>query len=361
MSRELSWRDGMVVLKLLRLLFRLKPRIVHTHKAKAGAAGRVAAQLYRWLTPSAILLRPRDCQIVHTYHGHIFHSYYGAAKTKLFITIERALARICTDRIITISEQQRSEIVGRFRVGRMTQAEVVPLGIDLDATNGGSQQLRKDFGLTQNDFLIGIVGRLCEVKNHSLMIAAAKLLKTGGFGGKIIVLGDGHLRGDLERKATSLHLDDTVIFAGFREDILSLYAGLDLVILTSLNEGTPLTLIEALGCGRAVAATEVGGVVDIMGRFRESKQGFKIWDHGITAKSGDAEGLSNGIRFLADNAELRIEMGELGSKFVRSRMSKERLISDIEKLYTVLISNSRVPSALNRQGLSHSERGTGEV
>src|SRR5262245_22504718 len=110
MSRELSPRDVVVIFKILRELFRLKPHIVHTHKAKAGAAGRVAAMIYKWLTPSALRLRPRKLGVVHTYHGHVFHSYYGAAMTKLLIAIERALARLCADRIIAISEQQRDEI-----------------------------------------------------------------------------------------------------------------------------------------------------------------------------------------------------------------------------------------------------------
>src|SRR5215471_5788830 len=131
MSRELSLRDTVVIAKLLCIFWKLRPDIVHTHKAKAGAAGRVAATLYKWLTPSALWLRPRRCRVVHTYHGHIFHGYYGRAKTRLFLGIERAMARFCTDRIIAISPQQRAEINGRFKIGRADQYQVIPLGIDL--------------------------------------------------------------------------------------------------------------------------------------------------------------------------------------------------------------------------------------
>src|SRR5215475_2679810 len=126
MSRELSPGDIIVIFKILRELFRLKPHIVHTHKAKAGAVGRVATLIYKWLTPSALRLRPRQLGVVHTYHGHIFHSYYGAAKTRLFIATERALATFCGDRIVAISERQRDEICRVFKVGRFEQFRVIP-------------------------------------------------------------------------------------------------------------------------------------------------------------------------------------------------------------------------------------------
>ena len=117
MSRELSPRDVMVIYKLLLEIFRFRPHIIHTHKAKAGAAGRIAAWFYKWLTPSVLWLSPRVCRVVHIYHGHIFHSYYGKAKTRLFLAIERVLAKLCTDRIITLSEHQMQEICGRRSAG----------------------------------------------------------------------------------------------------------------------------------------------------------------------------------------------------------------------------------------------------
>jgi hypothetical protein len=122
MSRELSLRDILVIAKLLRQFLKLKPQIIHTHKAKAGAAGRIAGTIYKWLTPSALILRPRQCRIVHTYHGHVFHSYYGRLKTRVFVAIERVLARLCTDRIVVISEQQRKEICESFRIGGLNNS-----------------------------------------------------------------------------------------------------------------------------------------------------------------------------------------------------------------------------------------------
>ncbi|HEY1404395.1 MAG TPA: glycosyltransferase, partial [Pyrinomonadaceae bacterium] len=133
MSREVSPKDAVTVWKLYRLFKRLRPDIVHTHTAKAGTAGRVAGMLYRWLVPSALVGRPRACRFVHTYHGHIFHSYYGRLKTQLFLNIERFLARAATDRIVAISQQQFREIHGQFGVGRAEQFKVIPLGLDLEA------------------------------------------------------------------------------------------------------------------------------------------------------------------------------------------------------------------------------------
>jgi len=337
MSRELNLRDALVIAKLLRHLWKLEPQIIHTHKAKAGAVGRIAATIYKWMTPSVLWLRPRRCYVIHTYHGHIFHSYYGKAKTRLFIAIERALARICTDRIVVISEQQRREISEQFRVGRPDQFQVIPLGIDFDEMNNRRGRLCQELGIPEGEAIIGIVGRLCEVKNHAMFFESAAMLLSTGVPARFVVIGDGHLRNALESLSRKLAISDRVSFLGFREDIASAYADLDLVALTSLNEGTPLSLIEAMACGRAVAATEVGGVIDLMGTRRDSSYGFSIWDHGVTVPSRDAEGFARALQFLIERPELRREMGERGRAFVRARLSKERLIEDIEDLYRKLV------------------------
>lgn len=336
MNRELSWRDVFVIWKLWQEFRRLKPQIIHTHKAKAGATGRIAAMLYKWITPSLLLLRPRSCRVVHTYHGHIFHSYYGNLKTKLFLTIERMLAWLCTDRIITISEQQRHEINEVFRVGRRRQFDVIPLGIDLDERKAEHGKLRRLIGVADDVTLIGSVGRLCEVKNHSMLLETAARLKQNGVKAHFVIIGDGHLREALEAQAIELNLGDCVSFIGFRDDVISLYADVDIVALTSLNEGTPLTLIEAMSCGVPVASTGVGGVVDLMGLQRDSGQsfsGFNVCDHGVTAPSRDVEAYSRALQFLIERPERRRKMGRQGQAFVRTCLSKERLIADIETLY----------------------------
>jgi glycosyltransferase involved in cell wall biosynthesis len=335
MGRELSLGDVVVIFKILRELFRLKPHIVHTHKAKAGAVGRVAATIYKWLTPSALRLRPRELGVVHTYHGHVFHSYYGAAKTRLFIAIERALARFCADRIVAISERQRDEICRSFKVGRFEQFTVIPLGIDFDEIDSRRGRLRREIGVGVDDVLVGVVGRLCEVKNHAMLIESAAKMKAAGTA--FVIVGDGHLRAELEAQARAAGLDGSVIFTGFRGDAASLYADFDIAALTSLNEGTPLALIEAMGCGCAAASTEVGGVADLMGRRRETLDGFTVWDHGVTAPSRDVETFTKGLKYLIERPRLRREMGERGRAFVSSRLSKGRLVGDIENLYRGLI------------------------
>jgi glycosyltransferase involved in cell wall biosynthesis len=362
MSREISIRDVVVIGKLVRQFLKLKPRIIHTHKAKAGAAGRIAAMIYKWLTPSALWLRPRPCSIVHTYHGHVFHSYYGPLKTRLFLSIERFLARACTDRIVIISEQQRREICDTFHVGRREQFRLVPLGIDFEEMVEDRGALRKEYGVSDDEVAIGIVGRLCEIKNHAMLLESAARLAEGCNGSgprtRFVIVGDGHLRADIEKQAGELGVADKTVFTGFREDATSLYPGLDIAVLTSLNEGTPLTLIEAMCCGRAVAATEVGGVVDVMGSRKISLDGFTVWDHGVTAPSGDVAAFSRALRFLVERPELRREMGERGRSFVRTTLSRDRLVSNIERLYQELIDQQAPAANAARRAVNFSGKGT---
>jgi glycosyltransferase involved in cell wall biosynthesis len=377
MSREVSPKDAVTVWKLFRLLRRERPDVVHTHTAKAGTVGRVAGLLYRWLVPSTLVGRPRRCRFVHTYHGHIFHSYYGPWKTRLFLTVERALARLATDRIVVISAQQLEEINGRFRVGRREQFEVVPLGLDTRAFQDAPARrakLRREWGARDEDVLVGIVGRLTEIKNHRLFLEAAALLKksrvreaapgepwgagrVGRAGGDVwegkrvrfVVIGDGHLRGPLETQAASLGLADDVEFAGLRDDPEHFYPALDLVALTSLNEGTPLTLIEAMANSRAVVATAVGGVVDLLGGVGESElrrpHRWQICERGIQVRPGDAEAFADALAHLVSNENLRAALGERGREFVERDYSLERLVADVQRLYEDLLSPSEARDA----------------
>jgi glycosyltransferase involved in cell wall biosynthesis len=356
MSRELSPWDLIVVFRLILWFWKLKPDVIHTHKAKAGAAGRAAAFVYKWATVSALWLRPRPCVVVHTYHGHIFYGYYGRLKTALFIAIERMMARLCTDRIIAISKQQREEIMGRFKVGRPDQYRVVPLGIDFDEVVDVPGCLRADVKAAANSLVVGIIGRLCEVKNQSMLIDAAAALCTRvskpesaaddvSLNVRFVVIGDGPLRAALEEQAHAAGIADLVTFTGFRKDAGSLYSDLDLVALTSLNEGTPLTVIEALAAGRAVVTTEVGGVVDLMGERQYQAGGFFVWDHGVTVPGRDPETFAKALRFLIERPELRQQMGARGRAFVRAELSTDRLIRDIQDLYSEALGQQPAVSA----------------
>ena len=343
MSREISFRDVIVVVKLLRLMWSFRPDVVHTHKSKAGAAGRVAALLYRWLVPSALVGRPRRCAIVHTYHGHTFYGYFGAVKARIFLALERLLARVATDSIVVIGEEQRREIGERFRVGRENQYRVIPLGIDLDEVSATKPALRREMGVEPEAPLVGTVGRLCAIKNQALFIEAAARVVARAPRVRFAIVGDGELRKDLEAQTSRLGLAGRTVFTGFRRDAARLCADFDVMVLTSRNEGTPVTLIEALAAGRPVVSTEVGGVVDLFGELRREADGFRVWEHGLTVPSDDPERLARAIGFLLDEPGLRAEMGARGRAFVRANLSKERLLRDAGNLYAELVGRSPAP------------------
>jgi glycosyltransferase involved in cell wall biosynthesis len=349
MSREISVKDAVTVWKLYKLFLRERPDIVHTHTAKAGTVGRAAGLCYRWLTPAALLGRPRRCHFVHTYHGHIFHSYYGALKTRTFLLIEKALAKLVTDRIVVLSEQQRREINEEFGVGSAGQFSIIPLGIDLSVFADWEQRgqsFREEFGFGSGEVLIGIIGRLTEIKNHDLFLRAAALFKSKFSNPnqtvRFVVVGDGALRSALEAAADSLGLKNDVVFAGSRRDLAEVYPALDIVALTSRNEGTPLTLIEAMANARPVISTAVGGVVDLLGKplATESDAAFQVCECGISVSPDDATGFSAGLRRLVEDALLRRETGARGLQFVTARYSTGRLMKDIEELYRELLKPS---------------------
>jgi glycosyltransferase involved in cell wall biosynthesis len=345
MSREISLKDALTTWKLFRLMRRERPAIVCTHAAKAGTVGRVAGLMYRWLTPAALIGKPRVCFFVHTYHGHVFHSYYGPMKTRLFLGIERLLARLGTDRIVVVSRQQLREINEQFRVGRREQFAVIPLGLDTSAFANWQERrprLRADLKLSESEVLVGIVGRLTEVKNHALFLRVAAACRTLVKPRRVrfVIIGDGKLRPELETQAKALSLGDDVSFLGTRNDPENFYPALDIVALTSLNEGTPLTLIEAMANARPVIATEVGGVVDLLGPIvstGNAESGYAICERGLLAKSEDAEGLARGLARLIEDESLRADLGVRGRDFVSRNHARERLLADVTQLYGQLI------------------------
>lgn len=341
MSREISWNDAVTTWKLYKLFLRERPDIVHTHTAKAGTVGRAAGFLYRWLTPMTFLGRPRQCKFVHTYHGHVFHSYYGRRRTRLFLAIERLLARLVTDRLIVVSKQQSVEIGETFRVGKGQQIRVIPLGLDLGIfTDQASRRARFRHELCVQDdaLLIGIVGRLTEIKNHRMFLNVVARLKAidpacrrqGAV--RFIVIGDGLLRKNLERQRQALGLDADVIFLGNRTDPENFYPALDVVALTSRNEGTPLTLIEAMANARPVVSTRVGGVVDLLGDVVEDGP-YKVCKRGISVPPDNESVFVAALSRIIRDRSLRQELGRRGLEFVEVNYSKERLIEDIKGLY----------------------------
>jgi glycosyltransferase involved in cell wall biosynthesis len=255
--------------------------------------------------------------------------------------IERTLARV-TDRIIVVSRQQQKEINETYSVGRKEQFLVIPLGLDLTQFNSSSQRARscrEQLGIPQ-ELIVGIVGRLTEIKNHKLFLRAVELFKQKALGQQVrfVVLGDGHLRQALEEQTREAGLEADVIFAGTRNDPENFYPALDVVALTSLNEGTPLTLLEAMANARPVIATAVGGVVDLLGEVREETQdAYQVCRRGLSVVPGDAHGFATGLQRLVEDEKLRNQLAEQGLQFVGQSHSKERLMKDMNSLYSELM------------------------
>jgi glycosyltransferase involved in cell wall biosynthesis len=344
LSRELSLADAVALLKIFRILRRERPEIIHTHTAKAGTVGRTAAFLYRWLTPGTLVGRPRRVTVVHTFHGHVFHSYYGKWRTRLFLAIERLLARFVTDRIIVISPAQLDEIKRRFRIGRPHQFSVVPLGIELPggSSERGRSELRAELGIRAEQVLVGFVGRLTEIKNLSMFLAIARLCSNDRRPGSpdihFVIAGDGHLREQLRAEASDLVEAGILEFIGNREDIGEVYRSLDIVALTSLNEGTPLSLIEAMAWQVSIISTAVGGVVDLLGDpIETADEGYTVHERGIGAVSGDEKGFTAGLSRLAADADLRGRLAEAGRRYAEKNYGRERLSLDIMNVYRTLV------------------------
>lgn len=341
LSRELSPKDAISLLKIFRELRREKPDILHTHTAKAGTLGRAAAFLYRWATPAALIGKPRRLRVVHTFHGHVFHSYYGKTKTIFFKGIEKVLASLATDVIVVISDQQLREISGSHRVGRADQFRVIPLGLDLSPfQDKESNTLRGLTGASTDEMLVAFAGRLTEIKDVPLLLSAFAEAQAQ-VRMRLAVIGDGSLRGELEVLSHSLDTSERVHFLGNRSEIADLISGSDVVAISSLNEGTPLSLIEAMAAGKAVISTMVGGVVDLLGAKREEKDGFDIYERGVGVRGRDPARFAKGLIYLAKNEKLRKSLGSAGRSFVLENYSIDRLERDISSLYHELMSTDR--------------------
>ena len=317
LQRELNPCDDIrSLVKIIGIVRRERPDIIHTHLAKAGTIGRIAG-----------LFCP-GVKTVHTFHGHVFSGYFSPARTRLYLRLERWLARH-TDRIVVLSESQREELVGRYRIGRASQYAVIPLGFDLERFDHSQTlrgELRRELAIPPTSPIVSTVGRLVPIKDHDLFLSAARRVLDERPDAVFLVVGDGPLRGELEETARGRGFGDRIFFLGWRSDLERVYADSNLVALTSLNEGTPVSLIEASAAGRAVVATDVGGVGDVV------RHGVS----GLLARTRDPREIAAlMLDLLGDRARAEI-MGEAGKKFVRGRYAKQRLLNDITRLYTEL-------------------------
>ena len=353
LRRELNpLNDLIAFVKICRIIKAEKPDIIHTHTAKAGALGRVAGVVYncwrRLLRPACGGTRNDIAKLIHTFHGHVFEGYFGGLFTRIFIVIERVLACFTT-KIVTVSEEVRKELIS-LGVAKADKIAVVPLGFELEkflmvpgCGQGGdcfvANAPRNDNVVVGGDsqVRIGIVGRLAPVKNHRLFLEAIRdcfgLRPRNDDSLKFKIIGDGELRGELEEYARELKIEPWVEFTGWQRDLPAVYSDLDVVCLTSLNEGTPVSLIEAMACARVVVATEVGGVPDLLGEQREIKDGFVIRERGVSVKPIDRGGFARAVTFVLENEETRKNLSNAAREYVKTVFSKERLIRDMEDLY----------------------------
>jgi lipopolysaccharide/colanic/teichoic acid biosynthesis glycosyltransferase len=309
-------RDVWALITLYRLMRREKAQIVHTHTAKAGFLGRLAARL------AGVPV------VIHTYHGHVLRGYYGPFTTSLLRRMERALARI-TDRIIAVSEQVKRDLVA-YGIARDDQITVIPLGFDLAPFLDGAAHrgaFRRELGLDDDLRLVGIVGRLFPIKNHRLFLDAAAQVASEDGAARFVIVGDGVLRREMEEHARRLGMADRVIFTGWRHDLPRIYPDLDVLVVSSKNEGTPVSAIEAMASGCPVVATRVGGLPDMV---EDGETGYLV-------PSGDATALANGIlRLLRDRARAH-RIGATARTWIRDRFRVKRLVADVEALYTELL------------------------
>jgi glycosyltransferase involved in cell wall biosynthesis len=349
MSREVCWQDLRVIARLYRLFLRERPDLVHTHKSKAGAVGRIAALLYRLTTPSILLLKPRRLKTLHTFHGHVLKGYFGRWRTRAFVVIERMLARWGTDRLLVVSEQQRRELLSEFKIGRAGQFVVMRLGVDMETGGEHSGEFRRRHGIAAHEFVLASVGRFAAIKNLDLLLRmfASLVSHRPALPIRLVLVGDGELHDSLLESARLLGIADKVVFAGMQEDCMPLYREFDLLAITSNNEGTPLAMIEALSQGCAVVSTEVGGVVDLMGCLRAREGAIKICDHGVMVPAGDAESLQRAVECLIADPALRRQSAKAGRAFVRNWYSAQRLAGDMESLYGELLDG---PPEMANQG-----------
>lgn len=312
------FHDARALLRLTRLARRFRPDIVHTHTAKAGFLGRQAA----------LAVRPRPA-IVHTYHGHVLEGYFGAAKSRLYLELERALARV-SDRLIGVSQATVDDLV-RLGVAPAERFSVLPLGLDLAPLavpdNGELRSAsREELGVGEGEVLLIFVGRVVPIKRLDVLLRALARARGSDPRIRLALVGDGEERPVLERQATELGIAGDVLFLGYRRELRPLFSAADVAVLSSDNEGTPVSLIEAAAAGLPAVATEVGGVREVVGD-----------DTGILAPREDVAALADALLAMAGDEARRSSCGRAARRRATDRYGAERLLSDIDTLYRELV------------------------
>lgn len=315
LGRGISPLDDLrAFLGIVRILRSFRPHIVHTHLAKAGLLGRSAAALLR--VPV----------ILHTFHGNVLRGYFDQMTSALFIRLERLLALVST-RIVAISERQASELRD-LRIATEPRLVRIPLGLELAPfISAPAGLLRRELGMEPSVPLVGIVARLVPIKAVDVFLRAAAIVARRERSVRFVVVGDGEEYRRLRALANELGIDERVHWLGWRADLPAINADLDVVVLTSRNEGTPVSLIEALAAGRAVVATDVGGVPDVV----------VPPERGSLVPPGDHEAVADAVLGLLADAERRRSVGSAGRAAVYPEYDSATLVGRIERLYLSLV------------------------
>ena len=322
LHREISpLRDVRAMIRLAGLIRRESPTILHTHTAKAGAVGRIAALLAGSARPPII---------VHTFHGHVLRGYFNPVVTLGFRTLERWLASFTTA-LVAVSPEVRDDLV-RLGVAPAEKFAVIRLGIELDERvvhDGAARaETRRLLGIGPDAFVVGWVGRMTPVKRTDDVVRAFRGLLDRGVDAYLCLVGDGPDRGRLERQAHELGVVRRTLFLGYQDEIGRFYEAIDALVLPSVNEGTPVSVIEALAAERPAVATRVGGVPDVI---RDGVDGFVV-------DPGDRDALVARLAELAGDPARRSRMGAEGRRRIRERYAVDRLIDDVDRLYRSLLS-----------------------
>ena len=316
-ARLSPWNDLYAFSRLWRLMRLTSPTIVHTHTAKAGALGRIAAKLAK--VPI----------IVHTFHGHVFSGYWGSGISKIIVFIERILASLSTV-ILTVSESVRNELL-QHNIAPPEKILVLPLGLDLNIYKNCSVKMgefRRELGIESNVPLIGNVGRLVPIKNHRYFLMAARSMLQSGFEGRFVIIGSGQLASELQKLCSESGIGDSVIFTGWRRDLDRIYADLDVLVNTSINEGTPCAIIEAMAARVPVVATSVGGVPDII----NSKT------TGYLVSEDDVNSLVDTIYCALNTPDVILDAAQ---SYVLKHHDLESMINRTANLYSKLLKEKR--------------------
>jgi len=313
-------RDRKAYRRIKQIIKEYNPDIVHTHASKAGLLGRLAARAQN------------TSVIVHTFHGHVFHSYFGKFKTEFFKNIERYIAKKSSG-IIAISKQQKIELAEEHKIAPPEKIQVIPLGFELERFVDSRRRLRAavraKYDITENEVAIAIVGRLAPIKDHAYFLEVIeRLAEKIDATLRVFIVGDGAERAAIEKRLVQVTSGTIKIsMTSWILDIAAFNAGMDIMCLTSKNEGTPVSLIEAQASGLPVVSTDVGGVRDIV---VDGKSGFVI-------KRENIETYVEKLRLLVENRELREKYGTFGQQFVRQQFSYQRLVADMDQYYKTLI------------------------